>query len=161
MQLSILVGSYRDRQQFALDRGIATRFSGYFWNRCYGPSSHIAQRDFHCAAARPVTFGRFLNWVTSRYPTKPPEDRFNLELYDLACRLDVPLLINDLTEEFRREFITNLPDSNELYRLYANDSLSKLQSLGAWLWVKVLSDGQWALMNPHPHTPAGVDRRFM
>jgi hypothetical protein len=140
-------------QTFGLDRGMATRFSRYFWNRCYGPSSNPAKRDFHCAALQPVTFGRFLEWITSRVPTKPPQDRFNLELYDLACRLDVPLLINELTEEFRLEFLTNF--------LYADDSLSKLQRLGSWLWVKALTDEQWALMTPCPHHPAGVDRRFL
>jgi hypothetical protein len=67
----------------------------------------------------------------------PDQDRFNLELYSLAGRLGVPLLMNDLMEAFRTEFLTYVPPhEHEVSNLYANVSMCQLQKLNTWLCAR-------------------------
>jgi len=73
-------------QKFELDRGLAIHYSGRFWDLCRDLPFHPAQSVFQWPTERPDTFGRFMAWMAGRSVTRHPDDRFNLDLYSLACR---------------------------------------------------------------------------
>jgi hypothetical protein len=110
----------------------------------------------HWAYERPATFERFIAWITKGTLTRDAEDRFNLDLFGLAFRLDAKLLMNDLIEEYRREFLARWTTANDITRLYAHDNVARLQILHAWLWVKVIPEARLEQMFGHN----GPDRRF-
>jgi hypothetical protein len=156
VHLTISVGSYPNRREFTLDRGLAIRFSGYFWNYSLDLPGRPGHRFFQWPHERPATFERFIAWINDGVLTKDLEDRFNIDLFDLACRLDAKLLMNDLSEEYRREFLIRCTTTDDITRLYAHDNMGRLQILNAWLWVHAVGDGYLTRL----FGDAGPDRRF-
>jgi hypothetical protein len=156
VHLTISVGNYPNRREFTLDRGLAIRFSRYFWNYSLDLPGRPGHRFFLWPHERPATFERFIAWINDGVVTKDLEDRFNIDLFDLASRLDAKLLINDLIEEYRREFLIRCTTADDITRLYAHENMGRLQILNAWLWVHAVGDGYLTLL----FGDAGPDRRF-
>lgn len=137
----MFVGQVPFMRIFTVKRELVTNFSGYFWARCSDRLARPGQHVFFHIPAEPLfTFRRFLLWLNGGGLAKVDADRHNIELFDLATRYDVPLLINDLLEEFRRHFNVREPRPRDINRLYAFQNTSRLQRLNAWLWARV-SDG--------------------
>lgn len=141
LEITLFVGQVPNMRIFTVNRELVTNFSGYFWARCSDRLARPGQHVFFHIPAEPLfTFRRFLLWLNGGGLAKVDADRHNIELFDLATRYDVPLLINDLLEEFQRHFNVREPRPRNINRLYACQNTSRLQRLNAWLWARV-SDG--------------------